>query len=247
MIRRAPRPRSEYLVVANRVSQDTRLSFRARGILIDILSRPDGWELSAERIAEGSPTEGRDAIRTALQELIDLGYAERRKEQNAQGQWRTVTDVYGVPKTDYPASGEPTSGEPSPIESTEPESTYLPLPTVGGNRPRDPVWDALSDVFGEPTTKTSRNIRNKVRKSLTDAGATDDEVRRRASMWPLHFDDATLTDLALEKHWDTLGRPPLRAASGEIDRYQNETARQRRHEEARLADERRSRELGTGQ
>jgi hypothetical protein len=45
---------------------------------------------------------------------------------------------------------------------------------------------------------------------LVEAGATGEEVVKRAKTWPNHFEKATLTDRALEDHWDKLGRPPLR-------------------------------------
>ena len=82
----------------------------------------------------------------------------------------------------------------------------------GSTRERNPIWDALAEVFGEPSTDTARTLRGKVCSSLTRAGATPDEVLRRARSWPNHFADATLTETALEKHWDALGRKPLRVS-----------------------------------
>lgn len=80
----------------------------------------------------------------------------------------------------------------------------------GSTRERNPIWDALVQVFGEPSTDTARKLRGKVCSSLTRAGATHDEIIRRAKTWPRHFENATLTETALEKHWDALGRQPLR-------------------------------------
>lgn len=77
-------------------------------------------------------------------------------------------------------------------------------------RKRNEIWDALSFVFGEPTTPSAVKVRGKVCAGLTAAGARPDQITARASAWPKHFDGATMTDLALEKHWDTLGRKPLR-------------------------------------
>jgi hypothetical protein len=92
MIIRAPRPPSRYLRVANDLARDTRLSYRARGLLVAILSRPDNWHTTAEQLAaEGK--EGRDAIRSALSELEQVGYLRRSKMQNELGHWITVTVV----------------------------------------------------------------------------------------------------------------------------------------------------------
>lgn len=78
-------------------------------------------------------------------------------------------------------------------------------------RPRDEVWDALVDIFGQPTTRSSRSNFNRIVASLKEAGANYAEIHRRAVTWPAHFPGATLTENALEKHWDRLGRMPLRA------------------------------------
>lgn len=88
----------------------------------------------------------------------------------------------------------------------------VPNGTSASGRIRNPIWDALVEVFGEPSTDTARTLRGKVCSSLTRAGATPDEVLRRARSWPSHFSDATLTETALEKHWDALGRKPLRVS-----------------------------------
>ena len=88
---------------------------------------------------------------------------------------------------------------------------------------RDEVWDTLSDLFGEPSTQTNRSLRGKLVKSLSAAGADETEIRQRVQTWPAHFPDATLTETALEKHWDRLGQPPARASEehlAEIRRLQ---------------------------
>jgi len=74
----------------------------------------------------------------------------------------------------------------------------------------NPIWDSLTEVFGEAQTENARSLRGKVCRSLSSAGATPQDVVKRAKAWPRHFEGATLTETALEKHWTALGRPPLR-------------------------------------
>lgn len=96
---------------------------------------------------------------------------------------------------------------------------------------RNPVWDALVDVFGAPTTESNRRLRGKIVRSLNAADATYDQVVERALSWPLHFPGATLTETALEKHWDRLGRPPLRSNPSldrAVQRHQDELEVRRR-------------------
>lgn len=96
MIIRSPRPDANWTVVQNAVLRHPRLTFKARGLLCYLLSLPDNWQVSAERIATGGP-DGRDAIRSALSELEREGYLVRRKSQNRRGQWTTNSFVYDIP------------------------------------------------------------------------------------------------------------------------------------------------------
>jgi hypothetical protein len=43
--------------------------------------------------------------------------------------------------------------------------------------PRDLVWDQLAEHFGEPRTKTERNMFGRIVAELMEAGANADEVR----------------------------------------------------------------------
>ena len=98
--------------------------------------------------------------------------------------------------------------------SQEPEKIFEPEEDLrlrrrngSTSRPRNELWDALTEIFGDATTVTAQSRRGKIIRSLKAARASPDEIISRARSWPLHFDIATLTETALEKHWDTLGRP----------------------------------------
>lgn len=99
--------RAGYVKLANKVARDTRLSYRARGVLIDMISRPPDWKFSAERIARNSPKEGRDAIQTAMRELEAVGYLLRYRERLPNGRFQTVVMVSDLPLDDWakPSAG----------------------------------------------------------------------------------------------------------------------------------------------
>jgi hypothetical protein len=116
---RAPRPDGNYTVLRNSVLRDDRLSFRARGILVAILSRPDNWRTDSDSLSRAGK-EGRDAIRTALKELEEFHYLYRFREQDKEtGQWKSHCYVYDQPENGKPVVGKPNDGKPVAIQKTD--------------------------------------------------------------------------------------------------------------------------------
>lgn len=123
---RAKRPDSGFTIVDNDVIRDERISWRARGILIGILSRPDNWRTDSTQLAsEGR--EGREAVRAALRELEACGYLVRTKECGENGRWVTITTVYDTPQgitaghteDGFPGAGSPGAGKLGAVRSTQ--------------------------------------------------------------------------------------------------------------------------------
>ena len=65
-----------YTVSSNTYIDDEDLSFKAKGILLFILSKPNGWSFSAERIAK-SNKDGIEAVKSGLVELEKRSYLRR--------------------------------------------------------------------------------------------------------------------------------------------------------------------------
>ncbi len=97
MIRRTPRPETNWTVVRNEVIADPELSFKATGVLIYILSKPDDWRTSTAHLATVKK-EGLDAIRTAFVELRRRGYVRTRRYQDQAGRWQYETEVFDTPQ-----------------------------------------------------------------------------------------------------------------------------------------------------
>jgi len=97
--------RQEFVILPNGTVRDERLSHMARGILADILSRPEGWKTTADDLADRARRlrgvkrgSGREAYRAAFRELQDAGYIQRERMQDGRGHWQTVLIVYDQPQ-----------------------------------------------------------------------------------------------------------------------------------------------------
>jgi len=146
MIRRSPRPTNHYTVIRNDVIRDSRLSFRARGLLIAILSRPDNWTVRSSQLA-AETTEGRDAIRTALNELQNCGYLKMERVRLENGQFTTIQVVYDVPlephEVPQQASGNQASGNQASVFQASLEVTR-----INTEKKRD-IYSASEDAWNK--------------------------------------------------------------------------------------------------
>jgi len=77
------------------------LSLKALGLLVFMLSKPDGWNFTERGLMSQLDT-GRHALASAMTELIESGYVKRtcHTEENMR---RWVTEVYDVPCFDFPS------------------------------------------------------------------------------------------------------------------------------------------------
>ncbi len=89
--------------MANSAHRDYRLSWRARGLLGELLSYQDGWDTTVDKLVakareQGNATEGRAAMRAAVAELAEIGYVRYIREMDEKGHWTTVMSVCDVPQ-----------------------------------------------------------------------------------------------------------------------------------------------------
>jgi len=111
---RRRRPRFEFVQILNAVARDYRVSWRARGLLTELLSYPEDYETSVDELVKkaklsGGNVEGREAMRTAARELKDVGYIVVRRYQNEHGHWVTENEVTDDPMYDLIAGDQEVS------------------------------------------------------------------------------------------------------------------------------------------
>ena len=83
------------LVLDKSILEDSRLSFRAKGLLAYLLTLREGAAFEIKGLSAVS-TEGRGAIETALKELEDAGYYRPMKELDESGVLQSIGVVYSA-------------------------------------------------------------------------------------------------------------------------------------------------------
>ena len=90
--------RERYLIVSKVAIEDNRLSWKARGILIFLLSKPDDWNVIVAYLINQSP-DGRSAVMAALKELEDCGYMARNHRPKVAGRYDGIDcEVFEEPR-----------------------------------------------------------------------------------------------------------------------------------------------------
>jgi hypothetical protein len=155
----------DFTVLPNAVLQYRRLSYTARGLLADLLSRPDGWREDGRHMADTSP-QGRGAIRKALKELTDAGFYRVETIRLPDGTIVTENHVYDTPHL-KPASS-PGATPPAPGRA----ATGRAGGPVVKNRHQEPTLPA-SGALDEAVATLFRVIRPEPRLRLGEAEARE--------------------------------------------------------------------------
>jgi len=186
----------------------------ARGILVELLSRPDGWEATADDIwrasaskhGKGSP--GRRAFRAAFAELKEHGYLATGREALAGGRHATILTLSDVPHGGTSESPAETTETPAhtdvPYGGTSASASDVPH---GGTSapPAETAIDAgrtdvpLSDVPPCGTSKEENGETNTGRNTTTSAAsrpqavAAPDETQQQRNQYLDQFGAFWLT------------------------------------------------------
>lgn len=82
--------------IPNAWLRDDRLSRRAKGLLAELLSHREGWEITIGALTRSGP-EGRDAIASAVHELERFGYLNRTRARGERGRLAGANYELAVP------------------------------------------------------------------------------------------------------------------------------------------------------
>lgn len=169
-----------FTILPNAALRDPRLSYRARGVLMELLSRPEDWQATADSLSRtakkerGKKGEGRDAMRGAFAELKSAGYIVASRVDGESGTHTTELHVYDVAQdvtsedAENPSSGRGTENQASDNQASADQSSenQASLRRTGDGRTETKdcstkdssssaeVEDITHDVVAKTTKKT---------------------------------------------------------------------------------------------
>ena len=211
------------------LTRDKRLSFRARGMAVRLLSNAPGFRMTATDLARESPHEGRHAVLAAMKELRALGYAQVTRSQDARGRWHTVTRIFETPQ---------------PGCSNRIPATEVRLPNSGGPNPGEPASrnripksSSTKKNYQEGTTTTTSSLDWSADGLFVFSEADRAEVISKIQGHPAATQQDLLDELAariedglVASHWGLLTKLSERAKAGTF-----RLSRGRRIRDGRLA------------
>lgn len=109
----------DFVVLNKHVFYDSNLSFKAKGLLAQIMALPDDWNYSIEGLATLAK-DGKDGVRTAIHELEEGGYLIRTRQTNIKGVFLGYKYEFSdVPLLEKPSSENPTENKINTIDCKE--------------------------------------------------------------------------------------------------------------------------------
>lgn len=193
---------------------------------IQLHRRPDGAAPfpSQTRLAKMCNTSV-PTVKRAVAELVEVGILKVQPRRKEGGLRSTNSYSLHVPRGITPdpvaapqgITGDPRYGgitdDPAEVDSSKQKErpSDAPRQAVRARTARDDLWDALVEATGiEPSTTGEKSRFGKSVNELLAAGATPDEIKARASRWPMKYPGASLTDRALANRWGELAGPRSR-------------------------------------
>lgn len=146
MIVKIFRRETPYVQMDKSIVEDTRLSWKAKGMMAYLLSRPESWTVVSEDITKRS-TDGKESVLAGMNELREFGYAHLKFERDEKGMmtgkfWAvfetpTPPDEFTIlPKTAKPEdretrpAGKPSDGKPVPSNKEGSKKELFKPPTL---------------------------------------------------------------------------------------------------------------------
>lgn len=150
----------DFTVVSNEFLKDTRLSWKAKGIIAYVAMLPDDWVLNMRDLTNRA-TDGRDSLYSGIKELETCGYCAKTMQRNPDGTIAgyayEICDkpVFDQPFTENPVTDAPQPENPDTVkpDTVKPDTENPTLintnQTKDLNKPNTNQSKAANDVVGD--------------------------------------------------------------------------------------------------
>ena len=195
----------DYTTICNRIFKDRRLSLKAKGLLAMLLSLSDHWDLSISGL-EVILKEGKDSIRTTINELIKNGYIIREREKDKKGIFIGIKYiVFEHPSLDNPTLDNPTLENPTQVSNNL--SNYQFNKANSKNQFFDEVMNfkdysktMLTDFFEYWSEPTKKGILKKDTMKTWETSRRLKNWAKNESKWALQSVGISKVDKHLQSH-----------------------------------------------
>jgi|GEM_PF-986424 len=84
--------KENFTSIHNKLINDSRISLKAKGIMLYMLSKPENWKYNPKEIAKNSK-DGLDSVYSGIKELIEAGYISRTRHSDGTVDYFVFEDV----------------------------------------------------------------------------------------------------------------------------------------------------------
>lgn len=178
---RGARPDTNFYTLDKRISEDKRLGWAARGLLIYLLGKPDNWKVSTQALinetSDANSRSGRDAVYAMLNELVEAGYVTRIQQKAGGGKFAQVDYLV----SEVPHGTEVKAGSPDPAkpEAAKPEAA----PHTGSPEAAKPETVKPHPAQPDPAQPLPANptlVSTEVKQEMNRTSTEKTKARKRA-------------------------------------------------------------------
>ena len=190
----------KFTIISNEIFEDWRLSYKEIGLYCNMMKFPDDWDFSIRNLADRHK-EKRDAVKTGIDHLLEIGYISREERQNRREKGRFGSFDYVIyedphdnpnyipcpgankpehlnesPCTENPYTAEPHTDNPY-TENPCTDEPYTENPCTAEPYTDNPA--TTNTVFKKTVTKKTNEEEEGVSRACVDPEAFRDKIRNR--------------------------------------------------------------------
>jgi hypothetical protein len=169
----------DFTVLSNEFLKDTRLSWKAKGIIAYVAMLPDDWALNMRDLTNRA-TDGRDSLYSGIKELETFGYCSKTQNRNPDG---TIAG-YAYEICDQPVFVQSYTDNPV-MDAPQPENPDTVFPDTVFPDTENPTLintNPTNDV-NKPNTNQSNPVNPVVGDLFPNEKGVDDKDKKRTSIF----------------------------------------------------------------